>query len=177
MGTLLPPTSRHRICLAPTRTPLWALKKKPSVVLLCHHGCGSRSPASGAHAAEASVALAALHYELAVALHIAFLRFSGLPLCRNLLEMATKSGYTRQCPLDIRSLRGGRWSPGCLRQRRTHHRPVPRAAAWDGATRTCWWRLLGGCPADGRITTAGCGGRRRSCGRPIWSVWIRLEQV
>jgi hypothetical protein len=46
-----------------------------------------------------------------------------------------------------------------------------------GATRTCWWRLQGGCPADGRITATGCGGRRRSCGRPIWSVWIRLEQV
>ena len=104
------------------------------VVLLCHHGCGSRSPASGAHVAEASVALTALHYELAVALHITFLRFSGFPLCHTLLEMAAKSGYTRQCPLDIRCLRGGRWSPGCLRQRRTHHRPVPRAAAWDGAS-------------------------------------------
>lgn len=30
LGTLLPPTSRHRICLAPTRTPLWALKKNPA---------------------------------------------------------------------------------------------------------------------------------------------------
>jgi hypothetical protein len=33
---------------------------------LCRHGCGSRSPASGGHAAEAPTTLTALHYKLVV---------------------------------------------------------------------------------------------------------------